>query len=45
MKVEVDPLEIQERAADERGRITIGMEYADETVTVAVIEVEDDDGR
>lgn len=43
MKVEVSATDIEERTADERGRVTIGTEYADKTVTVAVLDVEDGD--
>lgn len=44
MKVEVSAKDIEERSADDRGRVTLGAEYAGKTVTVAVLEVEDDDG-
>lgn len=36
------PKEILEREADSRGRVNLGMDYADTTVRVAVIEVVDD---
>jgi len=42
MQVEVDATDIEERQADDRGRVTLGAEYADKTVTVAVLEVEDE---
>jgi hypothetical protein len=42
MKVEVSATDIQERTADGRGRVTLGAEYADKNVTVAVIEIEDE---
>jgi len=42
MKIEVSATDIEERKADGRGRVTLGAEYADKTVTVAVIEVEDE---
>ena len=42
MQVEVSVSDIEERKADDRGRVTLGAEYADKTVTVAVIEVEDE---
>jgi hypothetical protein len=41
MKVEVAATDIEEKKADDRGRVTLGMEYAGKTVTVAVLEVED----
>lgn len=43
MKIEIEPSDIKsEKKTDDRGRVTLGMEYADKTVTVAVIEVEDE---
>lgn len=42
MKVEVSATDIEERKADDRGRVTLGSEYAGQTVTVAVLEVEDE---
>lgn len=42
MKVEVSAADIDERKADDRGRVTLGAEYADKRVTVAVLEVEDE---
>ena len=42
MNVEVSATDIEELKADGRGRVTLGSEYADKTVTVAVIEVEDE---
>lgn len=41
MKIEVDPVDVNEKTADDRGRVTLGSEYAGQTVTVAVVEVED----
>lgn len=43
MKVEVSAKDIEEKKADDRGRVTLGAEYAGKTVTVAVLEVEDDE--
>ena len=40
MKVDVEVSELVERATDDRGRLTLGSEYADKTVTVAVLEVD-----
>ncbi len=37
------PDEIKKVAADGRGRVTLGVEYANQTVRVAVIEVVDED--
>lgn len=42
MQVEVSAKDVDEYKADDRGRITLGAEYADKTVTVAVIEAEDE---
>jgi hypothetical protein len=42
MQVEIEVGDLVERATDARGRITLGSEYADATVTVAVVEVNDD---
>lgn len=41
--VEVPATDVEERTADERGRVTLGAEYAGKTVTVAVVEVEEGD--
>jgi hypothetical protein len=41
MKVEIPATDIEEKKADHRGRVTLGSEFADKTVTVAVLEVED----
>ena len=43
MQVEIEVGDLIERATDARGRITLGSEYADETVTVAVVEVKEDE--
>ena len=43
MTYEVDPVEIKKRTADDRGRVTIGAKYANQLVTVAIVEVEDDE--
>jgi hypothetical protein len=40
MNVEVDPRQIEQLKADDRGRVTLGAEHAGETVTVAVLDVE-----
>ena len=41
--VEVSASEIKsEKKADDRGRVTLGSEHAGETVTVAVLDVEDE---
>ena len=42
MQVELNPSDIKsDKKADDRGRITLGAEYADKTVTVAVLEIDD----
>jgi hypothetical protein len=43
MKVDVEVSDLVERSTDDRGRLTLGSEYADKTVTVAVLEVEGDE--
>lgn len=43
MKVEVSAKDIEEKKADDRGRVTLGAKFAGKTVTVAVLEVEDGD--
>jgi len=43
--VEVNPVDVKERSVDPQGRVSVGTDYAGETVRVAVIEtVEDGDG-
>jgi hypothetical protein len=43
MQVEIEVGDLIERATDARGRITLGSEYADKRVTVAVVEANDDE--
>jgi hypothetical protein len=44
MQVEVSASDIKSgKKADDRGRVTLGSEHAGQTVTVAVLEVEDED--
>jgi hypothetical protein len=38
MQVEVDATKLEELKADDRGRVTLGAEYAGKTVTVAVVD-------
>jgi len=42
MKVEVKATNVEEKKADDRGRVTLGADYAGKRVTVAVLEVEDE---
>ena len=43
MQIEVSASEIKSsKKADDRGRVTLGSEYAASTVTVAVLEVADE---
>lgn len=42
MQVEVNATDINEKKADDRGRVTLGAEYAGKTVTVAVLDVEEE---
>lgn len=43
MKVEVDAVNLDRKKADDRGRVVIGADYADKEVTVAVVEVHDNE--
>lgn len=43
MNIEVDATDIKKKKTDDRGRFTLGSEYAGKTVTLAVVDVEDDD--
>ena len=36
--VEIDPVDVKERSVDPQGRVSVGTDYASETVRVAVIE-------
>jgi len=38
MEVKFEPVEVVEKTADERGRITLGSEYANQDVKLLVIE-------
>jgi len=42
MQIEVSATDVEEKKADGRGRVTLGAQYAGKTVTVAVVEVEDE---
>lgn len=42
VEIEIDPEDIVKKKADDRGRVTLGAEYADKTVRVAVLEVEEE---
>jgi hypothetical protein len=39
VEIEIDPVEIRERKADDRGRVNLGTDRAGETLRVAVVEV------
>ena len=41
MNVEVPATDVVEKKADGRGRITLGAEYADKNVTVAILEIDE----
>jgi hypothetical protein len=43
MLVEVDPDDILERTPDNRGRITLGKEYANRSVQIALLSEGDND--
>jgi len=38
MQIDVEPNAIVEKDTDSRGRLTLGTEYADETVTVLILD-------
>lgn len=40
MKIEVDANDVDKLKADSRGRVTVGMEHAGKTVTVAIVDIE-----
>lgn len=42
MEIDVDPVDVDEKQADDRGRVTLGAEYAGKRVTVAVVDVDDE---
>jgi len=42
MRVHVDPDDVNTYKADSRGRITLGAEYGDEEVEVAIVDRDDD---
>jgi len=42
MKVHVEPDDVDTYKADARGRITLGAEYGDEEVEVAIVDRDDD---
>ena len=42
MKLEVKATDVEEKKADDRGRVTLGSEYAGKRITVAVVEVGDE---
>lgn len=43
MGIEVNPGDLKDRKADERGRINLGVEYANKQVVVAIVGVGEDD--
>lgn len=43
--IEVDAVEVRERTTDGRGRLSLGADLADKTVTFALIDVEDEDDQ
>lgn len=43
MKVEVEPDDVDTYSADSRGRITLGSDFSDESVEVAILDVQDSD--
>lgn len=45
IEIEVDPADIVRKQADDRGRITLGSEFASKELRVAIIEVEEDEDR
>lgn len=45
MRLHVPPEDIDRYHADSRGRVTLGSDYADKEVRVAVLEIVDDGGK
>jgi hypothetical protein len=45
MKIDVDAADVMKKPTDSRGRFTLGSDYADKTVTVALVEVHDDENE
>lgn len=45
MEINVDPSKVIEKKADDRGRVTLGAGYADQMVTVAIVDSEDRAGK
>lgn len=43
MQVEVSPIDVNEYTADDRGRITLGVDYKNATVEVAILDDGTDD--
>jgi hypothetical protein len=41
MNVEVSAADVDELQADDRGRVTLGVEYAHKTVTIAVVDIDE----
>ena len=41
--VDVDPVDVKERSVDPQGRVSVGTDYAGETVRVAVVETVGED--
>lgn len=41
--IEIDPLAVKERKTDDRGRVNLGPDYADQQVRVVVVDVLDDE--
>jgi len=41
LKVEVMPKEVVEKTTDDRGRLTLGTDYANQDVTFLIIEADD----
>lgn len=42
VEIEIDPDDISKVKADDRGRVTLGAEYKEKTVSVAILEVEEE---
>lgn len=40
LTVEIEPKDLMEKTTDRRGRFTLGSEYADQEVTILVVETE-----
>jgi ribosomal protein L1 len=43
VEIQLDVSDVKERKTDKRGRVRLGPEYAGKDVTIAVVDVQDDE--